>query len=67
MSGIIKNVRFAQVYLLVKGTVNVISSDRTVKDVKALYTTVPLKPLPDQEYGRCCCFSRFRNNQFSKL
>ena len=36
-------------FLFVKGTVNVISSDPPWKDDNPRFTTVPLKPLSDQE------------------
>ena len=61
MSGIIKNVRFAQVYLLVKGTVNVISSDRKASGI--LISPKQFSAVKSQFSSE----TTVENNQFSKL
>jgi len=50
--------------IFLKGTVSVISIDPPSKDGNALFTTVTLKPLNDQECRRCCRFSRFKTVLF---
>jgi len=47
-----------------KRAVSVILSYPPCKDSKVRFTTVPLKPLFDQLYGRYCRFSRFITIQF---
>ena len=42
-----------------KRAVSVIVSNPPCKDSKVRFTTVPLKTLSDQLYGRYCRFSRF--------
>ena len=54
MSGIIKNVRFAQVYLLRKRNFKSHSIYRW-RSPNCIYNVI-LKPLSDQDYGRYCCF-----------